>query len=102
MKKSKEWKRGYRSAKKHYEETYRSFKIVNGELYGYTKTGSLRKFGPLSHWKDTKGFGAGWYTCLKEMIKKHPTKKIKHSKMVLKTKSSIPTFGKVFNEIWQE
>ena len=70
---SSEFRRGYRSGKKAMDE-YRSFKKIGDEYYGYKKSGNLERIGKLSFFRDTKGFGAGWYKALKEAIKARPTK----------------------------
>lgn len=73
MSERSEYRRGYRSGKEAFKR-FRSFFMKDGELYGYTTSGSLNQFGPLSHWRATKGFSGGYYKALKEAIKAHPTK----------------------------
>ena len=70
---SSEYKRGYKYMKEALEK-YRSFFKKDGNVYGYTKSGSKQivvRTGDLNY---RKGFDGGVSKAVKEAIKERPTK----------------------------
>jgi len=73
-KKSSEYKRGYKNVKKQMKEYRSFFKNKEGDMIGYTKTGSKQIVARKEDLNYRKGYWGGMSKAMKEAIKERPTK----------------------------
>lgn len=91
---SSEYKRGYKNIKKQMKEYRSFFKNKEGDVIGYTKSGSKQIVARKEDLNYRKGYWGGYSKGMKEMIKQKPTKT-----RTQKTKTSNNKLPRMFKRI---